>query len=67
MAEGQEALFEIEGPDEDGCIWICSTEGRKVWFHNLSQARGHRLPRGPIVARLALGVRDFIRVEDRAA
>lgn len=32
---GQEALFVIEGPDEDGCVWICSPEGRDVWCQNL--------------------------------
>ena len=31
----QEALFQIEGPDEDGCVWVCSTEGRDVWCVNL--------------------------------
>ena len=31
----QEALFQIEGPDEDGCVWVCSTEGRDVWCANL--------------------------------
>lgn len=31
----QEATFNIEGPDEDGCVWICSTEGRDVWCRNL--------------------------------
>jgi hypothetical protein len=31
----QKALFQIEGPDEDGCVWICSAEGRKVWCQNL--------------------------------
>ena len=31
----QEALFEIEGPDEDGCVWICSAKGRDVWCQNL--------------------------------
>lgn len=31
----QEALFEIEGPDEDGCVWICSPEGRDAWCRNL--------------------------------
>ena len=31
----QDALFEIEGPDEDGCVWICSSEGRDDWCHNL--------------------------------
>ena len=30
-----EALFEIEGPDEDGCVWICSPAGRDVWCQNL--------------------------------
>ena len=31
----QDALFYIEGPDEDGCVWICSAERRDVWCHNL--------------------------------
>ena len=31
----QGALFRIEGPDEDGCVWICSGSGRGVWCHNL--------------------------------
>jgi hypothetical protein len=31
----QDALFQIEGPDEDGCVWACSTEGRDIWCHNL--------------------------------
>ena len=31
----QEALFQIEGPDEDGCVWACSTEGHDVWCQNL--------------------------------
>ena len=31
----QDALFEIEGPDEDGCVWICSTQGRADWCQNL--------------------------------
>ena len=31
----QDALFQIEGPDEDGCIWICSAKGRDVWCQNL--------------------------------
>jgi len=31
----QDALFEIEGPDEDGCVWICSSKGRDVWCQNL--------------------------------
>lgn len=31
----QDALFQIEGPDEDGCVWACSAEGRDIWCHNL--------------------------------
>lgn len=31
----QEALFQIEGPDEDGCVWACSPDGRDVWCQNL--------------------------------
>lgn len=29
------ALFEIEGPDEDGCVWACSIAGRDDWCQNL--------------------------------
>jgi hypothetical protein len=31
----QAVLFEIEGPDEDGCVWACSPEGGHVWCQNL--------------------------------
>ena len=31
----QEAVFELQGPDEDGCVWACSPEGRDVWCQNL--------------------------------
>ena len=34
----QEALFELQGPDEDGCVWVCSPEGRDVWCQNLGAA-----------------------------
>jgi hypothetical protein len=34
----QNALFEIEGPDEDGCVWICAAAGRDVWCQNLGPA-----------------------------
>jgi hypothetical protein len=33
----QDALFEIEGPDEDGCVWMSSTEPGS-WHHNLGPA-----------------------------
>jgi hypothetical protein len=33
----QEALFYIEGPDEDGCVWICSA-GAGAWCHNMGPA-----------------------------
>ena len=31
----QAALFEIEGPDEDGCVWACAPQGPQVWCRNL--------------------------------
>lgn len=35
----QEALFQIEGPDEDGCVWICSPHDQPhehdTWCRNL--------------------------------
>jgi len=36
----QEALFYLEGPDEDGCVWISSTDA-VGWQHNLGPA--HRV------------------------
>ena len=36
---GQAALFRIEGPDEDGCVWLCSVDGRDVWCQNLGPFR----------------------------
>ena len=30
----QGALFKIEGPDDDGCVWLCSPKGRDVWCQN---------------------------------
>ena len=33
----QDALFYIEGPDEDGCVWISSTDA-EGWHHNLGPA-----------------------------
>jgi len=31
----QDSLFEIDGPDEEGNVWIVSPEGRNVWSRNL--------------------------------
>ena len=31
----QDAPFQIEGPDEGGCVWACSPDGRDVWCRNL--------------------------------
>ena len=35
---GQDALFYLEGPDEDGCVWICSADLPGQWCHNLGPA-----------------------------
>jgi hypothetical protein len=35
----QEALFQIEGPDEDGCVWACSPDGRDIWCQNLGPTK----------------------------
>jgi hypothetical protein len=32
----QPALFDIEGPDEDGCVWLCNEQGQRC--HNLGPA-----------------------------
>ena len=42
----QQALFDIDGPDEDGCVWICSPKGEEdVWCRNLG-------PRDKVAERL---------------
>ena len=33
----QEALFTIDGPDEDGCVWICSNDIAAPWCQNLGR------------------------------
>jgi hypothetical protein len=38
-ARVQEALFQIEGPDEDGCVWACSPDGRDIWCQNLGPTK----------------------------
>ena len=35
----QEAPFELQGPDDDGCVWACSPEGRDVWCQNLGPTK----------------------------
>jgi hypothetical protein len=42
----QEALFEIEGPDEDACVWIHGTDPRDPWTQNLG-------PRDKVVEALS--------------
>jgi hypothetical protein len=34
----QDALFYVEGPDEDGRVWICSADAPGQWCHNLGTA-----------------------------
>lgn len=42
MSESEEfdrgASFEIEGPDENGCAWICALGDEGGWRHNLGPA-----------------------------
>jgi hypothetical protein len=30
--------FRIEGPDEQGCVWICAAPGRDPWRRSLGSA-----------------------------
>ena len=32
-----EPTFEIQGPDDDGFVWICSPPGRQMWCHNIGR------------------------------
>jgi hypothetical protein len=60
MSEGpeQQAPFNIAGPEEDGCVWICSTEDRDVWCQDLG-------PCGKVAEVLSqwLGTVDFDQLE----
>ena len=49
----QDALFQIEGPDEDGFVWICSNQGRDNWCHKL----GPTMPTVAVLARWLASVR----------
>lgn len=33
----QDALFTLDGPDEDGCVWVCSNDISNPWCQNLGQ------------------------------
>ena len=52
--EEQGALFEIEGPDEDSCVWLVSGVGEDAVVVNLG-------PRAAVAEKLAqwLAERDF--------
>ena len=56
----QEALFELQGPDEDDCVWVCSPTGRDVWCQNLG-------PTEKVAEVLSqwLGTIDYDEVENR--
>jgi hypothetical protein len=32
-----EPAFEIQGPDDQGYVWICSPPGRQMWCHNIGR------------------------------
>ncbi len=49
----QGALFVIEGPDEDGCVWICAPDGRQTWCQNLG-------PKDAVMTVMA----DFLAKQD---
>ncbi len=50
-------MFQIEGPDEDGCVWACSPDGRDVWCQNLG-------PKDEVVKVLAQWLEDVDASED---
>ena len=56
----QKALFHIEGPDEDGCVWVCSPNGRDVWCQNLG-------PKDEVAEVLSLWLGSIKGDEDRVA
>ena len=48
------ALFQIQGPDENGSVWATSSEGSEVWRKNL----------GP-VQDVAMVLRDWLWTLDQ--
>jgi hypothetical protein len=56
----QEALFYIEGPDEDGCVWIYGANTSDPWAQNLGPCR-----KVAEVFSQWLGSVDFDEVETR--
>ena len=56
----QKALFYIEGPDEDGCLWICGANTSDPWAQNLEPCR-----KVTDVFSQWLGTVDFDELETR--
>lgn len=56
----QEALFYIEGPDEDGCVWIYGASTSDRWAQNLGHCR-----KVAEVFSQWLGTVDFDEIETR--
>lgn len=48
----QQALFEIEGPDEDGCVWIALTDTAHPLAMNLG-------PREKVAEKLSAWLRSI--------
>jgi hypothetical protein len=60
----QEALFYLEGPDEDGCVWICSADLPGQWCHNLGPAAKVAEVLSEWLATLDKGERDGRDTQD---
>ncbi len=61
----QDALFEIEGPDEDGCVWICPigfTSGLRpdgTPTHALSRFSSCTMNVSPVCNKLVVAAKEF--------
>ena len=55
----QEAVFQLEGPDEDGCVCACSPDGRAIWCQNLG-------PTEKVVEVMSQWIRSIDRDESQA-
>ncbi len=60
----QDALFYIEGPDEDGCVWICSAEAQGQWCHNMGPADKVAEVLSQWLASIDDGERDYRDTQD---
>ncbi len=60
----QDALFEIEGPDEDRCVGVCSVKGGDAWCRNLGPTENVKEVLSQWLASIDNGESSFDQPQD---